>query len=127
MLDAMKENHDSKGFLAFADFIERTWGREPNLDKMISFKFNFPDQMPFSTSLDAAMVLVNRVGILLHLSAIGGDGLPLAEVGNPGSALEAKGFGPTLPLALCAAAIRLRGLEEKTKDMDSLNQKDPSP
>lgn len=37
----------------------------------------------YTASLDAAMTLVDGVGVLLGLSDIGADGLPLARVGIP--------------------------------------------
>ena len=37
----------------------------------------------YTASLDAAMTLVNGVGVLMNLSDIGADGLPMARVGCP--------------------------------------------
>jgi len=74
----------------------------------------------FTRSLDDAMTLLDQYGVLLHLSDIGADGLPLARIGRPDlldapifngiSSGIAKDATPLsgLCLALCAAALRAR-------------------
>lgn len=72
----------------------------------------------YTASLDAAMKLLDGVGVMMHLSDIGADGLPLARVGNPETAEVFNGIAscimtdtaPTagLALALCAAALKAR-------------------
>ena len=63
----------------------------------------------YTASIDAALTLVNRYGVLLHLSDIGADGLPLCNVGDCETGREFKGVGTAnLALAVCAAALRIR-------------------
>lgn len=63
----------------------------------------------YTASLDAAMTLVDRYGVLLHLSDIKADGLPMCIIGDSATAREFKGIGTAnLALALCAAALRAR-------------------
>jgi hypothetical protein len=74
----------------------------------------------FTTSIDAAMALLDQYGVLMQLSDIGADGLPLARVGRPdldgesiftgissGVSIQATPLSG-LALALCAAALRAR-------------------
>ena len=63
---------------------------------------------PFYTaSLDAALKLATGT-VLLHLSDIGADGLPLCRLGDPSTGREWTGIAATLPLAITAAALRAR-------------------
>lgn len=63
----------------------------------------------YTASIDAAMTLADGF-VLLHLSDIGADGLPLCRLGNPSTtpARQYVGIAHTLPRALCAAALRAR-------------------
>lgn len=69
------------------------------------------DRVPvcFTASIDAAMTLVDGF-VLLHLSDIGADGLPLCRIGDPSSTPcgEWTGIASRLHLAVCAAALRAR-------------------
>lgn len=63
----------------------------------------------YTASLDAAMTLMDRYGVLLHLSDIGADGLPLCNIGDSVTGREFKGIGTAnLALAICAASLRAR-------------------
>ena len=65
--------------------------------------------LPYTASVDAALSLLDGVGVLLHLGDITADGLPLAHVGDPSpGGGEGKGIARTLALSLCAAAIRCK-------------------
>ena len=65
---------------------------------------------PFTSSIDAALTLLNKVGILLSLSDIGADGLPLAIVADPTREVEStfEGIGCNLAISLCIAALKAR-------------------
>lgn len=77
------------------------------------------DVLPYFTdSFDAAILLLGQFGVLLFLSDIGADGLPMARVGRPdlddvpiftgistGGTANAT-ITSSLALALCAAALR---------------------
>lgn len=69
-----------------------------------------PDYVPtrFTASLDAAATLMDGAGVLITLSEIKGDGMPLCVIGNPGTAELFEAVANTMPLALCAAALRAR-------------------
>lgn len=82
-------------------------------------------QPAYTASLDAAMTLLDRHGILMHLSDIGADGLPLARVGRPEldaapifSGIASCIMTDTSPvaglaLALTAAALRARAASDR--------------
>jgi hypothetical protein len=78
----------------------------------------------YTASIDAAMALLDQYGVLMQLSDIGADGLPLARVGRPdldgesiftgissGVSMQATPLSG-LSLALCAAALRARAATE---------------
>ena len=82
--------------------------RELGLAISIACDMESPHNDPTS-SLDAAMTLIDRCGVLLHLSDIGADGLPLCNIGDSVTAKEFKGIATAnLALAVCAAALRAR-------------------
>ena len=64
----------------------------------------------YTSSIDAALTLLNKVGILLSLSDIGADGLPLAIVADPTREGEStfEGIGCNLAISLCIAALKAR-------------------
>jgi len=84
----------------------------------------------YTASLDAAMSLIDNFGVLMHLSDIGADGLPLARVGCPGldgvpifvgiASCIMTDTAPCagLALALCAAAIRARATTGTTDHVE---------
>ena len=88
------------------------------------------DPLHYSASLDAAMSLIDNFGVLMHLSDIGADGLPLARVGCPGldgvpifvgiASCIMTDTAPCagLALALCAAAIRARATTGATDHVE---------
>lgn len=114
-----------------AERIERAEGPDRALDAEIALAVGLDigrskahpqdNRLPaYTGSVDAAMSLLDGVGILMQLSDIGADGLPLARVGCPGLA-DAPIFtgiascimtntSPVagLAMALAAAAIRAR-------------------
>lgn len=77
----------------------------------------------YTASLDAAMTLVDGIGVLMALSDIGADGLPLARVARPDidggpicSGIASCIMTETAPvaglaIAVCAAALRARAME----------------
>lgn len=81
---------DSEALLVLVERVEALAGPCRVVDRAIWFALQ--DEMTgdplygpqFTASIDAAMKLLNNVGILMHLSDIGADGLPLARVGCPG-------------------------------------------
>lgn len=98
--------------LALADRVEKLIGPDREVDAEIAaclrigtehkWAFNYPEwegradgrvylekggpsfaACAYTASLDAAMTLLGKHGVLMHLSDIGADGLPLARVGRP--------------------------------------------
>jgi len=143
----MTEEERAK-LLALADRVEALAGPDREVDAEIACAIKFRNHRPaqpddfdgkygyspgdikvdtgfltaesYTRSLDAAMTLLDRHGVLLHLSDIGADGLPYARVGRPdldeapifsgissGIAVKAT---PTsgLAIALTAASLRAR-------------------
>ncbi|MFS0736964.1 hypothetical protein ABC347_07930 [Sphingomonas sp. 1P06PA] len=82
-----------------------------------------PAPFAYTASIDAAIALLDQYGVLLHLSDIGADGLPLARVGRPdldqvpiftgiSSQIALKATPASgLAIALCAAALRARAAQ----------------
>jgi hypothetical protein len=71
-----------------------------------------------TSSLDAALTLVygDGGGLLLHLSDIGADGLPIATVTRRTDRVdEHSGIARTLALSVCAAALRARLATQEQK------------
>ncbi len=66
----------------------------------------------YTASLDAAMTLVGNVGVLITLSEIKGDGMPMCVVGTPENANIYMAVAQTMQTALCAAALRARAAVE---------------
>lgn len=59
-----------------------------------------------TASIDAALTLLNKVGILLNLSDIAGDGLAYAHVGCPCNGADYRAYHPKLAMALCLACVK---------------------
>jgi hypothetical protein len=115
--------------LSLAERVERATGADRNLDAMIHARDglegvgHWQDAPAYTASLDAAMTLLDQYGVLMHLSDIGADGLPLAKVGRPDldnapifAGIASCIMTDTSPvaglaLALCAAALRARASE----------------
>ena len=108
---AIEPDHE---YVSFGEASEVLYRRDPGDHSA----FDAPP--PYTSSIDAAMTLLDKYGVLLHLSDIGADGLPYARVGRPdlddvpilegissGIAMEATPVSG-LALALCAAALRAR-------------------
>lgn len=118
-----------EGLVELADRVEKASGPDRELDGDIFLAirpssrgriFNAPK---YTASLDAAMTLADGIGVLMALSDIGADGLPLARVARPDidggpiySGIASCIMTDTAPvaglaIAVCAAALRARAME----------------
>jgi len=70
----------------------------------------------YTASVDAALTLVAGTGVLITLSEIKGDGMPMCVVGNPETAELFEAVANTMPLALVAAALRSHAAQDKVGD-----------
>lgn len=107
---------DRAALLKAIEAVEKATEGYPELDVLITRAiFGYKPDQPlwyadkYSRSLDAARTLANDK-ILVQLSDIGADGLPLAVLADPSTTPtgEWQGIAATLPLAWCAAALRSR-------------------
>lgn len=67
----------------------------------------------FTRSIDDALCLKPKHCVLITLSEIKGDGMPMCVIGDPGSSELFEAVADTMPLALTAAALRARALSTK--------------
>lgn len=67
-----------------------------------------PVAFPYTASIDAAMTLIKDCDVLITLSEIKGDGMPYCVIGNPCTAETFSAVADTMPLAICASALRAR-------------------
>ena len=119
-----------EGLVELAERCEQASGPNRGLDLAIALMLgerglngSINISKPRTASLDAAMTLVDGVGVLMALSDIGADGLPLARVARPDidggpicSGIASCIMTDTAPvaglaIAVCAAALRARAME----------------
>lgn len=70
----------------------------------------------YTASIDAALTLKGEIGVLITLSEIKGDGMPMCIIGNPATAELFEASAATPALALVAAALRARAHLENARD-----------
>jgi hypothetical protein len=125
---------DAAGLLALADRCEAATGPDREIDCDIQeivrssssseweaqSMYERTLRKRYTGSIDTAMGLLDKFGILISLSDIGADGLPMARVGRPdlqdapvfvgiSSSIGRDATSVSgLALALCAAALRAR-------------------
>ena len=90
-----------------------TWATADEWVKVVNGPFGREAVFDYTASIDAAMTLANKIAVILHMSDIGADGLPLVWLADPSTTptREWTGIARTLPLAFCAAALRARAAQ----------------
>lgn len=117
----MADDPQHQSTASLVERIEAARGADRDLDFAIAAAVGWPDSphshqhaRRYTESLDAALALLSGRGVLLHLGDITADGLPFAHVGNPApGGGEGKGIAATLPLALCAAVLRMEAVNAR--------------